>query len=122
MSERPRISVLRFRQLSTGRFYVPGHEVHEWSDLGKRRQSAACLVELTARALLVPDLGAIPGGAEVVEPANELLLVAREAEDVGEPARDDEVLAALERALGVPERGPNPGFARWPLLVHARGS
>ncbi len=119
MSARPRMSVLRFRQLSTGRFYVPRDEVHERRDVGIRGEPAARLLELTARTVRLPGLRPVPRGAEVMETADELLPVAGDAEDVGEPARDDEVLTALEGALGVPEGGLNPGLAGWPLVVHA---
>ena len=48
MSERPRMSVLRFRQLSTGRFYVPRDEVDERRDVRERRQPTARALQLTA--------------------------------------------------------------------------
>jgi predicted DsbA family dithiol-disulfide isomerase len=113
------MSVLRFRQLSTGRFYVPRDEVHECRDVGIRAEPTTRLLELTARAVGLPGLRPVPRGAEVMEPADELLPVAGNAEDAGEPARDDQVLAALEGALRVPESGLDPGLARWPLVLHA---
>jgi hypothetical protein len=112
------MSVLRFRQLSTGRFYVPGDEVHERRDVRVRGEPAARLFELTARAGRLAHLRAIARGAEVMEPANELLLVAGETEDVGEAAGDDEIFASLERALGVPEGSLYPGLAGWPFVLH----
>jgi predicted DsbA family dithiol-disulfide isomerase len=113
------MSVLRFRQLSTRRFYVARDEVHERRDVRIGGEPASRLLELTARALRLPGLRPVPRGAEVMEPADELLPVAGDAEDVGEPARDDEVLTALEGALGVPEGGLHAGLAGWPLVAHA---
>ena len=118
MSERPRISVLRFRQLSTGRFYVPGDELDQRRGVRERREPTACPLELPSRAVRLTGLRPVPRRPEVVEPADELLLVVREAEDVREPARRDEVLTTLDRALGVPEGGLYPGLAGRPLLVH----
>ena len=123
MSERPRISVLRFRQLSTGRFYVPGDEVDQRRRLRERREPGACPLELSARADRLPGLRPVPRGPEVVKPTDELLLLAAEPEDVGEPARRDEVLATLERPLGVPQGGADAVLPRGPLVVvHARQS
>ena len=76
MSERPRISVLRFRQLSTGRFYVPSDELDERRGGRERREPTACPLELTARAERLSDLARYPAAAEVVEPTNELLPLA----------------------------------------------
>ena len=84
---------------------------------------ATCPLELPARADRLAGLRPVPRGPEVVKPANELLLLAAEPEDVREPARRDEVLAPLDRALGVPQGGADAVLARGPLVVvHARAS
>ena len=123
MSERPRISVLRFRQLSTGRFYVPCYEVDQRRCFRERREPTACALELTAGALRLSDLRPVPRRPEVMEPANELFPLVGDTEDGCEPICRDEILTALERALGVPDGGADAVLARGPLLVvHARSS
>ena len=92
------------------------------ADVRERRQPTARALQLTARPERVPGLRPVPRRPEVVEPSDELLPIAGVAEDVGEAARRGEVLAALQRALGVPEGGLHPGLARRPLLVHGRRS
>src|SRR5262245_25832957 len=121
MSERPRISVLRFRQLSTGRFYVPRDDVDQRRGVRERREPPARPVELPEGAIPFSGLRPVPRRGEVVEPPDELLVLTGEAEDVREAIGRDEVLAALERALGVPERGAGAALGRGPLvvLVHA---
>ena len=113
------MSVLRFRQLSTGRFYVPRNELDERRTVREGRETPTCSLELAARAGRLSGLRLVPRGREVVEPADKLLLLVGEAEHGREPARRDEVLAAFDRAFGVPERGAHPVLAGWPVVVHA---
>ena len=91
---------------------------------GNGASRTTCPLELPARPERLPGLRAVPRCSQVMEPAHELLLLAAEPEDVREPARRDEVLAALDRALGIPEGGADPVLARGPLVVvvHARPS
>ena len=120
MSERPRISVLRFRQLSTGRFYVPRDEVDERRSVRERREPAACALRADGAPARVPGLRPVARGPEVVEPANELLPVAGDAEDVGEPARRGEVLTRARASARRPRGRPAPGpRAAATLVVHA---
>jgi hypothetical protein len=116
------MSVLRFRQLSTRRFYVPLNELNERCGGSERCETAARPLELTVCAGAVSGLPPVPRGGEVMEAADELLLLAGEAEDRSETARGEEVLPAFEGAFGVPERSPHPVLARWPLVVHGRPS
>ena len=124
MSERPRISVLRFRQLSTGRFYVPRDEGEQRLDVRKGLEPATRPVELPTSPIRLARLRPVPSRGQMVEPADELLVVPAEAEDVREATGRDEVLAALESALGVPEGGADAALWRGPLVVvdHAGAS
>ncbi len=72
---------------------------------GKGRETPACSLELAARTGRLSGLRLVSRGREVVEPADKLLLLVGEAEHGREPARRDEVLTALDRAFGIPERG-----------------
>ena len=122
MSERPRISVLRFRQLSTGRFYVPRDEIDERRDVRERRQPAARALELTARAVRRPrSAPGTPPPPRWWSPRTSSSRSPARPKTSASAARRGEVLAALERALGVPEGGLHPGLARRPLVVHGRG-
>jgi hypothetical protein len=114
------MSVLRFRQLSTRRFYVPRNELDEGRDVGEGREPSARPLELTPGAGRLPRPSSVPRSRMVVTPADELFMLVGLAENSGEPARCDEVLASLDRAFGVPERGSYPVLARWPLVVHGR--
>ena len=113
------MSVLRFRQLSTGRFYVPRNELDERRSFGEASKSTARPLELTTSAERLSGLRLVPRGCEVMEPTDELLLLVGEAEHGREPVCRDEILTALERALGLPDGGLHPGLARWPVVVHA---
>ncbi len=117
MSARPRISVLRFRQLSTGRFYVPRDQVDQRLGVRKGLEPATRPVELPASPIRLARLRPVSRRGQMVESADELLVVTAETEDVREATGRDEVLATLERALGVPQSGADAALWRGPLVV-----
>src|SRR2546425_12957326 len=101
MSVRLRISVLRLRQLSTGRFYDPLDQRHS---LWERRQPPPRVRKLPARPLELAGLGAITGGGEVMQAVQELVVA--EAEALGERAGRRDELVPFEVLLAAPEDRP----------------
>ena len=116
MSVRLRISVLRLRQLSTGRFYDP---LEQRPSLWERRQPPPRVRKLPSRPLELAGLGAIAGGGEVMQAVQELVLT--EPEALGERAGGRDELAPFEVLLAAPKDRPQARFGRRPLLVRVLG-
>src|SRR5438093_11713631 len=111
MSERPRISVLRLRQLSTARFY---DGLDERRGVRIRRQPPPRMGELAPRSLRLARLEPVARGGEVVEAVQEIVLA--EPEAFRQRAGGGEELAALEVSLDAPADGSEPRVARRPLV------
>ena len=116
MSVRLRISVLRLRQLSTGRFYDPLDQRHS---LWERCQPPPRVRELSARPLELAGLRTIAGGGEVMQAVQKLVVA--EPEALGERSGGRDELAPLEVLLAAPEDRPQARFGRRPLLVRVLG-
>src|SRR5437667_234097 len=99
MSARPRISVLRLRQLSsTGRSYDGLDGRHKATRLRVRPQPAAGVRELAARPVGLAELPPVAGRREVVKAMEQL--VGAEPEALGECAGGREELLPLQVPLG----------------------
>ena len=121
MSERLRMSVLRLRQLSTGRLYDRVEEARKLDLAGlgqKGSEPAAGGGELPPGALGLAVLEPPPGGGEVPEARDQLLVA--EARRLVERSRRLRVLGAEQMALGAPEDGLQPGLGRRPFLLDLR--
>ena len=75
------------------------------------------MLQLAPGAIVVTDLVSVAGGGEVVQAANQLFLLARQAEDGGERIGRREVLPPLEMTLGPPEGPSNPCLGRRPVVL-----
>ena len=64
----PRIRVLRWRQLSTRRFYVPLDELYERVRVREGRETPSCVIELAACPVIVAGLSLVARGCEMVKP------------------------------------------------------
>lgn len=121
MSVRPRISVLRLRQLSTGRLYDRAEKARNLDLAGRgeeRREATSRVRELPPAAFGLSVLDAPPGRGEVAEPRHELALAeARRA--VERPGRLA-VLAAQQVGLGAPEDALQACVAGRPFLLRTR--
>jgi hypothetical protein len=80
----------------------------------KRLEAAARVLELPPRSLRLALLALVAGGGEMMERANKLTA---DAEHALERPRGGEVLAPLELAFRLPERGADPHLGR-PPIVH----
>src|SRR5262245_44057160 len=118
MSERLRISVLRLRQLSTRRLYdrVEERRNLDLARLGEEwREPAARVRELPMRPLRLAVLEAPPGGGEMPEAGDELVLA--EPRRLVEGPRRLGVLGPKEVAFRAPEDALQPGLRRRPLRI-----
>ena len=117
MSVRPRISVLRLRQLSIRRLYGRRQQRRnlDLAVLGQeRREPPPRVRELAPRALglAVPEPPA--GRGEVAQAGHELVLA--ESGSLVQSSRRLPVLAAEEVALGAPEDALEARFRRGPIV------
>src|SRR5262245_11062864 len=100
MSVRLRISVLRLRQLSIGRFYDCGYlrkkrpEVDLVAPREEGPEAAPRVRELASRARGVAGLGSVTGSRDVMEGVQEPVLV--EVEALAERSRGGDKLTPLE--------------------------
>jgi hypothetical protein len=121
MSARPRISVLRLRQLSTARLYDRLEESRNL-DVARLRQegreASTSVRELPPRPLRFAVPGAPAGGSEVSQPRYELVLA--EPGSLVQGPRRLPVLAAEQMALRTPQDALQSSLRRRPFLLDSR--